>query len=173
VFVGYKAPETPYSATWAGALARLIRKVHAYTLAVVTFWPSRNTFPQPGFSSVPVGLCRLRETAEATTNMTVLFCFKLASSVDSRLRRHLGRRGQLVTLIVLILHNVDLMTVPVFELGSDLEELIATTVKLPAALHADLKRIASLRGSSMNALMNSAIWSYTEEMSNKDGRRQL
>jgi hypothetical protein len=66
-----------------------------------------------------------------------------------------------------------LMTVPILELGSHLEELIATTVKLPAALHGDLKRIASLRGSSMTALMNSAIWSYTEEMSKKDRRQQL
>jgi hypothetical protein len=105
--------------------------------------------------------------------MTVLFCFKLTSSVDSRLRGHLGRRGQLVTLIVLILNTIDLMTVPVLELGSDLEKLFATTVKLPAALHANLKRIASLRGSSMSALMNSAVWAYTEERSKKDGRRQL
>jgi hypothetical protein len=105
--------------------------------------------------------------------MTVLFFLKLTSDVNSRLRRHLGRRGQLVTLIVLILKSIDLKTVPIREFGSDLEELIATTVKLPIALHADLKRIASLRGSSMNALMNSAIWTYTEEMSKKDGRRQL
>jgi hypothetical protein len=105
--------------------------------------------------------------------MTVLVCFRLMSDVDSRLRKHLGRRGQLVTLILLILNEIDLQTVPVLELGSDLEELIATTVKLPVALHADLKRIANLRGSSMNALMNSAIWTYTEEMSKKDGRRQL
>jgi hypothetical protein len=123
--------------------------------------------------SVRVGLCRLRETAEATTNMTVLFSFKLTSSVDSRLRRHLGRRGQLVTLIVLILNTIDLMTVPVLEFSSDLEKLFATTVKLPAALHANLKRIASLRGSSMSALMNSAVWAYTEERPNKDVRRQL
>jgi hypothetical protein len=99
--------------------------------------------------------------------MTVLFCFKLTLSVDFRLRRHLGRRGQLVTLIVLILNIIDLMTVPVLEFSSDLEELIATTVKLPAALHANLKRIASARQSSMNALMNSAIWAYTEERSEK------
>jgi hypothetical protein len=99
--------------------------------------------------------------------MTVLFSFKLTSSVDSRLRRHLGRRGQLVTLIVLILNTIDLMTVPVLEFSSDLEELIATTVKLPAALHANLKRIASARQSSMNALMNSAIWAYTQERPEK------
>jgi hypothetical protein len=94
--------------------------------------------------------------------MTVLFCFKLTSSVDSRLRRHIGRRGELVTLIVLILNTIDLRSVPVLEFSSDLEDLVATTVKLPAALHANLKRIASARQSSMNALMNSAIWAYTE-----------
>jgi len=105
--------------------------------------------------------------------MTVLFCFKLSSDVDSRLRRHLSRRGQLDTLIVLIINTIDLTTVPILEFVSHLEELIATTVKLPAALHGDLKRIASLRGSSMSALMNSAIWSFTEEMSKKDGGRQL
>jgi hypothetical protein len=99
--------------------------------------------------------------------MTVLFCFKLTSSVDSRLRRRLGRRGQLVTLIVLILNTIDLRSVPVLEFSSDLEDLVATTVKLPAALHANLKRIASARQSSMNALMNSAIWAYTEERSEK------
>jgi hypothetical protein len=109
----------------------------------------------------------LRETAEATKNMTVLFCFKLTSDVDSRLRRHLNRRGQLVTLIVLILNTIDLRSVPVLEFSSDLEDLAATTVKLPAALHANLKRIASARQSSMNALMNSAIWAYTEEKSEK------
>jgi hypothetical protein len=115
----------------------------------------------------------LREAAEATNNMTVLFCFKLTVDVDSRFRRQLGRRGELVTLIVLILNTIDLNTVPVRELGSDLEKLVATTVKLPAALHAHLKRIASLRGSSMSALVNSAIWTYMEEISKKDGLRQL
>jgi hypothetical protein len=124
--------------------------------------------------SVPgLSISIARETPEATANMTVLFFFKLTSDVNSRLRRHLGRRGQLATLIVLILKSIDLRTVPVRESGPDLEELIATTVKLPATLHAELKRVARLRGSSMGALMNSAIWSYTEERSKKDGRRQL
>jgi hypothetical protein len=70
-------------------------------------------------------------------------------------------------LIVLILNTIDLRSVPLLEFGSDLEDLVATTVKLPAALHANLKRIASARQSSMNALMNSAIWAYTEEKSEK------
>jgi hypothetical protein len=118
-------------------------------------------------SPVRVGLCRLRETAEATTNMTVLFCFKLTSSVDARLRKHIGRRGELITLIVLILNTIDLRSVPLLEFSSDLEDLAATTVKLPAALHANLKRIASARQSSMNALMNSAICAYTEERPEK------
>jgi hypothetical protein len=105
--------------------------------------------------------------------MLVLFFFKITSDVYSRLRRHLGRRGQLATLIVLILNNIDLETVPVRELGSALEELVATTVKLPDVLHTELKRVACLRGCSMSVLMNSAIWAYTEEMSKKDGQRQV
>jgi hypothetical protein len=98
---------------------------------------------------------------------TVLFCLRLLLDVDARLRKHIDRRGELVTLIVLILNTIDLRSVPVLELSSDLEDLVATTVKLPAALHANLKRISSARHSSMNALMNSAIWAYTEERSEK------
>jgi hypothetical protein len=94
-------------------------------------------------------------------------CFKLTSSVDSRLRKHIGRRGELVTLIVLILNTIDLKSVPVVELSSDLEDLVATTVKLPASLHANLKRVAGMRQSSMNALLNSAIWAYTEKKSKR------
>lgn len=94
---------------------------------------------------------------------TVLFGLRLLSEVDTRLRKHIGRRGELVTLVVLILNTIDLKTVPVLELSSDLQELAATTVKLPAALHANLKRIATLRRSSMNVLMNSAIWAYTKK----------
>jgi hypothetical protein len=98
---------------------------------------------------------------------TVLFCLRLFLDVDARLRKHIDRRGELVTLIVLILNTIDLRSVPVLELSSDFEDLVATTVKLPAALHANLKRIAGARQSSMNALMNSAIWAYTEERSEK------
>jgi hypothetical protein len=98
---------------------------------------------------------------------TVLFCLRLLLDVDARLRKHIGRRGELVTLIVLILNTIDLRSVPLLEFGSDLEDLVATTVKLPAALHANLKRIASARQSSMNALMNSAIWAYTQERPKK------
>jgi hypothetical protein len=98
---------------------------------------------------------------------TVLFCLRLLLDVDARLRKHIDRRGELVTLIVLILNTIDLRSVPLLELGSDLEDLVATTVKLPAALHANLKRIASTRQSSMNALMNSAIWAYTKERPEK------
>jgi hypothetical protein len=98
---------------------------------------------------------------------TVLFCLRLLLDVDARLRKHIGRRGELVTLIVLILNTIDLRSVPLLEFGSDLEDLAATTVKLPAALHANLKRTASARQSSMNALINSAIWAYTKERPEK------
>jgi hypothetical protein len=99
---------------------------------------------------------------------TVLFCLRLLFDVDARLRKQLGRRGELVTLIVLILNTIDLTTVPVLELGAEIDELVMTTVKLPAKLHADLKRVAGSRHKSMNALMNSAIWAYTEEKSRED-----
>lgn len=99
---------------------------------------------------------------------TVLFCLRLLWDVDAKLRKRLGRRGELVTLIVLILNTIDLKTVPVLELGAEIDELVTTTVKLPAKLHAELKRVASSRHKSMNALMNSAIRAYTEETSGKD-----
>ena len=99
---------------------------------------------------------------------TVLFGLRLLLDVDTRLRKHIRRRGELVTLIVLILDTIDLRSVPVLEFSSDLENLLTTTVKLPAALHAKLKNVAYLRQSSMNALMNSAIWAYTNERSNKE-----
>jgi hypothetical protein len=99
---------------------------------------------------------------------TVLFALRLMSQVDARLRRHIARRGELVALIVLILNTIDLKTVPVLELTSDLQELAATTVKLPAALHAKLKQVAMRRQSSMNALINGAIWAYTEKSSTDD-----
>jgi hypothetical protein len=99
---------------------------------------------------------------------TVLFCLRLLWDVDAKLRKQLGRRGELVTLIVLILNTIDLNTVPVLELGAEIDELLTTTVKLPANLHADLKRIASSRHKSMNALMNSAIWAYIAEKSRRD-----
>ena len=99
---------------------------------------------------------------------TILFALRLLSEVDSRLRRHIARRGELVRLIVLILDTIDLKTVPLLELSSDIQELAATTVKLPAALHTKLKDIANSRRSSMNAIINSAIWAYTERPEKKD-----
>jgi len=99
---------------------------------------------------------------------TILFALRLLSDVDRQLRRHIARRGELVRLIVLILDTIDLKTVPLLELSSDIQELAATTVKLPAALHAKLKDTASVRKSSMNAIINSAIWAYTEKPDQKD-----
>ena len=93
----------------------------------------------------------------------IAFRPRFKAEVDSKLRDHIYRRGELLKLIILILKTVDLTTVPLLEMGSDLQNLASTTVKLPAALHAKLKRIATKRKSSMNALVNSAVWAYTEE----------
>jgi hypothetical protein len=98
----------------------------------------------------------------------VLFAVRLLRDVDLRLRKQIGRKGELVTLVILSLNTIDLMTVPVLELSSDLQDLAVTTVKLPATLHARLKQIAGKRQSSMNALINSAIWAYTAKGTKKD-----
>ena len=99
---------------------------------------------------------------------TILFRPRFDRSVDAALRGRIYRRGELVKLIVLILKTVDLSTVPLLEMRMDLQMIAATTVKLPAALHAKLKRIAGKRQSSMNVLMNSAVWAYTEDDSHDE-----
>src|SRR5579863_3171183 len=100
---------------------------------------------------------------------TILFHLRFPLEVDARLREPLGRSGKIAALIIVILNTIDLMTVPVLEVDSNRGELLATTVKLPKDLPANLRLIASLRQTSMNALMNSAIWAYTEE-SKKTGK---
>jgi hypothetical protein len=103
---------------------------------------------------------------------TILFHLRFPLEVHARLRKRLGRRGKLAALIIVILNTIDLTTVPVLEVDSNRGELLATTVKLPKDLHANLRHVASLRQTSMNALMNSAIWVYTEEKSKKTDKLQ-
>jgi hypothetical protein len=50
---------------------------------------------------------------------TVLFCLRLLLDVDARLRKRIGRRGELATLIVLILITIDLRSIPVLEFSSE------------------------------------------------------
>jgi hypothetical protein len=101
----------------------------------------------------------------------ILFHLRFSLEVDARLREPLGRRGKIAALIIVILNTIDLTTVPVLEVDSNRGEL-ATTVKLPKDLDANLRHVASLRQTSMNPLMNSAIWVYTEEKSKKTGKLQ-
>jgi hypothetical protein len=98
---------------------------------------------------------------------TILFYLRSPLEVDARLRKRLGRRGKLTALIIVILNTIDLTTVPVLEVDSNRGELLATTVKLPKDLHANLRQVARLRQTSMNALMNSAIWTYTEDQEDR------
>jgi hypothetical protein len=56
--------------------------------------------------------------------------------------------------------TVDLTTIPLIEISSEIQELNPTTVKLPEAIHKRLKQVALKRNSTMNALLNSAIWAY-------------
>ena len=94
---------------------------------------------------------------------TVVFRPRLRAEVDAKLRDLIYRRGELLKLIILILKTVDLSTIPLLEMSDDFKSFASTTVKLPAALHAKLKYIAEERRSSMNALVNSAVWAYKDE----------
>jgi hypothetical protein len=73
------------------------------------------------------------------------------------------RRGELAQLILLILTSVDLTTIPLLELTSDIRRLAQTTVELPLDLHRRLKKIAEARKTSMNAIVNSAVVEYTKQ----------
>lgn len=100
---------------------------------------------------------------EQKPDKTILFRPRFKADVDAKLREHISRRGELIKLIVLILKTVDLSTIPLLEIGDDLKDLATTTVKLPVALHSKLKRVAGKRRSSMNVLLNSAVWSYEKQ----------
>jgi hypothetical protein len=89
---------------------------------------------------------------------TILFHLRFPLEVHARLRKRLGRRGKLAALIIAILNTIDLTTVPVLKVDSN--------------RHANLGYVASLRQTSMNALMNSALWAYTEEKSKKTDKLQ-
>jgi hypothetical protein len=91
-----------------------------------------------------------------------LFRFKLLSRVDERLRQHTRRRGDLQTLIVQALGQVDLTTIPLIEADNPNQMISSTTVRLPIELHDSLKRAAGARRVSMYTLLNSAVWAYTE-----------
>jgi hypothetical protein len=101
---------------------------------------------------------------EMTSDKTVLFRPRFLAEVDKKLRDMIFRRGELVKLIVLMIKTVDLTTVPLLEISSEIQELSATTVKLPEAIHKKLKRAAQKRNSTMNALLNSAIWAYEADL---------
>ena len=81
------------------------------------------------------------------------------------------RRGELVTFIVVMIKAVDLTKIPLLEISSEREELSATTVKLPEDTHRKLKQVAHQRNSTMNALLNSAIWAYEADL--QDDQRKL
>ncbi|AXC15962.1 hypothetical protein ACPOL_6752 (plasmid) [Acidisarcina polymorpha] len=84
----------------------------------------------------------------------------MIAEADMQLRDRIRRYGELAELVVLILKSVDLTTIPVLELTSDIRSLAQTTIELPAALHRRLKQIAAARGTSMNAMVNSAVLEY-------------
>ena len=88
---------------------------------------------------------------------------RLIAEADSQLRERVSRRGELAKQIVLILTSVDLTTIPLLELTSDIRRLAQTTVELPLDIHRRLKKIAQARKTSMNAIVNSAVVEYTKQ----------
>ncbi len=102
------------------------------------------------------------------TDKTVVFKARLKAEADAKLRNRIYRRGELLSLVILILKTADLRNIPLIELGDDLRDLATTTVKLPAALHKKLKSIAEKRRSTMTVLLNSAVLAYEDDQSSED-----
>ena len=92
---------------------------------------------------------------------------RLRADVDTKLREHIRRRGELTKVVLFILRNVDLADIPLLSVSSELEKVAVTTLKIPIAIKAALKKVADRRSSSVNALINSAIWAFDESKLNK------
>jgi glutamate formiminotransferase len=105
--------------------------------------------------------------------MSEKFCLikpRLTSDVDARLRDRIQpRRGELGKFLILVLKNVNLKTIPLMEISSDLGEFVETTLNIPVSLYNELKRISTQRRASMNKLVNSAVIHYTGK--SKSGRK--
>ena len=102
------------------------------------------------------------------TDKTVVFKARLKADADAKLRDRIYRRGELLSLVILILKTVDLRSIPIIEMGDDLRDLAITTVKLPATLHKKLKSIAEKRNSTMTVLFNSAVLAYKDDQPNEN-----
>jgi hypothetical protein len=98
----------------------------------------------------------------SSSKETVRLRPRFIAEADSGLRGRIRRYGELAQLMVLILTSVDLTTIPILELTSDIRNIAQTTVELPSALYRRLKEIAAARGTSMNAIVNSAVVEYTK-----------
>ena len=101
--------------------------------------------------------------SKSLTKKTAPLRPRLIAEADSQLRDRVSRRGELAKQIVLILTSVDLTTIPLLELTSDIRRLAQTTVELPLDIHRRLKKIAQARKTSMNAIVNSAVVEYTKQ----------
>lgn len=92
----------------------------------------------------------------------IAYSLRLMPAASDLVRARCGYRGDLARLVILACTSVDLMEIDVVHIPVGLASLgtaslEATSVVLPDVLHRSLKSTASLRGCSMNALINSAI----------------
>ena len=107
-------------------------------------------------------MTRGRKLRASSSEETVRLRPRFIAEADSGLRDRIRRYGELAQLMVLILTSVDLTTIPILELTSDIRNIAQTTVELPSSLYRRLKEIAAARGTSMNAIVNSAVVEYTK-----------
>lgn len=100
--------------------------------------------------------------ATPTPRPAIAYSLRLTPLASDLVRARCGYRGDLARLVVLACDSVDLMKIPVVHIpvgqaSAGMNSLEATSVALPEGLHRSLKTVATRRGCSMNALINSAI----------------
>ena len=81
---------------------------------------------------------------------------RLLPGINEHLRREMRYRGDLSSMIIAALSSVNLNTVRLVDLASEMR-LQTTTVALPPPLHNEIKSAAKNRNASMNEMVNTAV----------------
>ena len=91
----------------------------------------------------------------AATEHSIKLAVRLNEGINEALRSLLRYRGDLSTMALEALRTTDLSDVP---LVSSHERMVRdTTITMPRSLHAELRKLANSRDSSMNILVNTAL----------------
>jgi hypothetical protein len=96
-----------------------------------------------------------KKTVPEKKEQTIKLAIRLNEGINEALRTLIRYRGDLSTMALEALDNVDLARAA---LVSAEERMVRdTTISMPRLLHKNLKKIADDRGSSMNILVNTAL----------------